>query len=191
MRPLARLIRDATPNPAHPALAELERRGILKASSPRTSTACTRRPGLRTVLELHGSHREATCLRCLRIVPSRDYMDRVIETGEVPLCECGGVLKPNTVLFGEMLPVQTWHQAETEARTCDVMLVAGTSLEVVPASELPALAARHGARVIIVNRSRTPLDGAAHLVIRDDVAAVLPAIVAALPAVPPSVTEAL
>ena len=190
VRPLARLIRDAVPNPAHTALAEMERRGILKAILTQNIDGLHQAAGSRVVLELHGSHREATCLRCLRIIPSRDYMDRVIETGEVPHCDCGGVLKPNTVLFGEMLPVQTWHRAEAEARSCDVMLIAGTSLEVVPASNLPGLAARNGARLIIVNRSRTPLDGAARLVIREDVAAVLPAIVAALPAAAPSSREA-
>lgn len=184
VRPLARLIRDAGPNPAHLALAELEARGILKAILTQNIDGLHQAAGSRLVMELHGSHREATCLRCLRIVPSREFMELVIETGQVPLCECGGVLKPNTVLFGEMLPVQTWHRAETEARTCDIMLVAGTSLEVVPASTLPAVALQSGARLIIVNRSRTPMDSAATVVIHDNVAQALPAMVAALPARP-------
>jgi len=182
VRPLARLIRDARPNPAHIALAELERRGLLKAVLTQNIDGLHQAAGSREVLELHGSHSAATCLRCLKIVPSHAYMDSVIDTGEVPHCQCGGVLKPNTVLFGEMLPVQTWHRAEAEARSCDVMLIAGTSLEVAPAGRLPEFAADGGAQLIIVNRSRTPMDGRARVVIHEDVAEALPAIVVALPA---------
>ncbi|MDO9066229.1 MAG: Sir2 family NAD-dependent protein deacetylase, partial [Chloroflexota bacterium] len=113
-------------------------------------------------------------------VPASWYMDQVIETGDVPLCECGGVLKPNTVLFGEMLPVETFYRAEQAARQCDLMLVAGTSLEVAPASNLPALALSHGAGLILVNRQRTALDDRATVVIHDDVTRILPAVVQAL-----------
>lgn len=181
VRPLARLLRVARPNAAHLALAELEHRGLLKVIITQNIDGLHQAAGSQRVLELHGSHREATCLRCLKIVPSAAFMDMVIESGQVPHCDCGGVLKPNTVLFGEMLPVQTFDRAEQAARACDVMLIVGTSLEVAPASDLPMIAARGGARLIIVNRDRTALDGRASVVIHDDVAAVLPAIVRALP----------
>ena len=180
VRPLAQLIKAAKPNPAHLALAELERKGILKAIITQNIDGLHQAAGSQAVLELHGSHREATCMKCLKIVPASAYMDQVIETGEVPHCECGGVLKPNTVLFGEMLPVGTFYRAEQAARQCDLMLVAGTSLEVAPASSLPALALNHGAELILVNRQRTALDDRATVVIHDDVTRVLPAVVQAL-----------
>jgi NAD-dependent deacetylase len=179
VRPLTRLVRAAQPNPAHLALAELERRGLLKATITQNIDGLHQAAGSRVVLELHGSHREATCMKCLKIVPASEYIDQVIETGDVPLCECGGVLKPNTVLFGEMLPVGTFHRAEEAARQCDLMLVAGTSLEVAPASNLPELALQHGAGLIIVNRQRTALDDRATVVIHDDVTRILPALLQA------------
>jgi NAD-dependent deacetylase len=180
VRPMARLIRDAQPNPAHLALAELERRSLLKAIITQNIDGLHQTAGSQVVLELHGSHREATCLKCLQILPASRYMQQVIETGEVPHCECGGVLKPNTVLFGEMLPVGTFHRAEQAVGRCDLMLVAGTSLEVAPASNLPELALRHGAGLVIVNRQRTALDSRAAVVIHDDVTRVLPAVAQAL-----------
>jgi NAD-dependent deacetylase len=180
VRPLARLIRDARPNSAHLALAEMERSGLLKAIITQNIDGLHQAAGSKVVLELHGSHREATCLKCLKIVPASRYMDQVIETGEVPLCECGGVLKPNTVLFGEMLPVDTFARAEQAAQQCDLMLVAGTSLEVAPAANLPELAWQHGAGLIVVNRQRTWLDGRSTVVFHDDVTRILPALVQAL-----------
>jgi NAD-dependent deacetylase len=180
VRPLARLIKAAKPNPAHVALAEMERRGFLKAIITQNIDGLHQAAGSRAVMELHGSHREATCLKCLKILPASAYMDQVIETGETPHCECGGVLKPNTVLFGEMLPVGTFYRAEQTTKQCDLMLVAGTSLEVAPASNLPALALSHGAGLIIVNRQRTDQDNGATVVIHDDVTRVLPAMVRAL-----------
>jgi NAD-dependent deacetylase len=180
VRPLARLIKAAKPNPAHLALAELERRGLLRAIITQNIDGLHQAAGAQVVLELHGSHREATCLKCLSITPAAAYMDQVIETGDVPHCECGGVLKPNTVLFGEMLPVGTFHRAEQAAKQCDLMLVAGTSLEVAPASNLPVLALSHGARLIIVNRQRTDQDARATVVIHDDLTRILPDLVEAL-----------
>jgi len=180
VRPLAAILKKAQPNPAHYALAELERRGILKVLITQNIDGLHQAAGSQKVLEVHGNHREATCLKCYKVVPAAELMDRVIETGEVPYCSCGGVFKPNVVLFGEMLPVQTLYQAEQAARECDVMLVAGSSLEVVPAANLPLVAVKHGARLIIVNKGPTSLDHQATVLIRDDVAVALPAIVTAL-----------
>ncbi len=83
-------------------------------------------------------------------------------------------MKPNVVLFGEMLPVGVMYEAEGESKSCDVMLVAGSSLEVAPAADLPLLATQHGARLIIVNKSPTPLDRQASIVLREDVSIALP-----------------
>ena len=180
LQPLVALMRAAKPNPAHLALAELERRGILKVLITQNVDSLHQAAGSQNVIELHGSFRSATCLKCLRIVSTAELMDQVIATGEVPRCSCGGVLKPDVVLMGEMLPPQAFHRAEQAARDCDLLLVAGTSLEIAPANNLPWLALQHGARLVMVNRSPTDLDSRATVLIRDDVATALPAILEAV-----------
>jgi NAD-dependent deacetylase len=129
------------------------------------------------VYELHGHLREAICMRCHKIVPARSLIEKFIADAQVPRCECGGVMKPNVVLFGEQLPVDVLMAAQREAEACDLMLVAGSYLEVAPASGIPLLAKRRGARIIIVNYQPTFLDPSADVVIHEDVAIVLPKIV--------------
>jgi NAD-dependent deacetylase len=118
--------------------------------------------------------REMTCLRCFGIVPSADILPNFVKTGAVPHCSCGGVLKPNVILFGEQLPVRAVGQSKKHARECDVMLVAGSSLSVAPAGDLPDLAREHGAKLIIVNFEPTYADSIADVVIHADVVDVLP-----------------
>lgn len=178
VRPLTHTILKAAPNSAHQALATAERLGMLKAVLTQNIDDLHRRAGSLRVLELHGHLREATCLKCYRVVPAGALLDQFVREGEMPRCACGGVLKPNVVLFGEMLPQDVWYEAEAEAQRCDVMLVAGSSLEVAPVSDLPALATRTGARLIIVNYDHTEMDAQADVVIHADVAKVLPAILA-------------
>jgi len=97
----------------------------------------------------------------------------------LPLCPaCDGVLKPDVVLFGELLSVATLLSAQEEAERCDVLLVAGSSLEVYPAAELPMRATRHGAELILVNYESTEMDARAAVVIHEDVAVVLPKVAA-------------
>ena len=97
--------------------------------------------------------------------------------GGVPHCPaCGNVLKPNVILYGEQLPAAVMREAQRHTRQCDVMLVAGSSLEVVPASDLPRLARQHGARLILVNLQPTYMDDQAEVVLHADVAEVLPQI---------------
>jgi NAD-dependent deacetylase len=102
-----------------------------------------------------------------------DFVNR----GKVPTCACGGVLKPNVILFGEQLPLQVLTAARQDVLACDLMLVAGSSLEVEPAADLPLTALGRGARLIIVNYQPTYLDEKADVVIHADVAEVLPRIV--------------
>ncbi len=180
LRPLARLIREARPNPAHFALANMENRGRLRAVITQNIDGLHQAAGSRDVLELHGSHRELVCMDCGHVALSAGYLDRFLETGEVPRCDCGGVLKTGTVLFGESLPAEAMRRANEEARHCEAMIVAGTSLEVAPACDLPAVAAAHDAALIIVNRQPTDMDHRASAVFHDDVAAILPALAAAL-----------
>lgn len=181
MKPLAKKIVDAKPNPAHTALAELEAIGKLHAIITQNIDNLHQRAGSKRVLEVHGHMRQSTCIRCFHMTDSAPLLEKFLTHGEFPTCEvCGGVMKPNVVLFGEMMPVSVMYEADKESKTCDVMLVAGSSLEVVPAADLPLVAKKNGAKIIIVNDSSTPVDAHAALVVRDDVVTALPKIVQAM-----------
>jgi NAD-dependent deacetylase len=176
-RPLARKLLEAEPNPAHRALAELEGMGLLKAVITQNIDNLHQRAGSKRVLELHGNMRQATCLKCRKVVSTQGMIERFLEEGEVPNCQCGGLLKPNVVLIGEPLPKWVLLEAWGEAERCDLMLVVGSSLEITPASEIPFVALRCGAKSIVVNYQSTPLDSQADVVIHEDVAEVLPQII--------------
>lgn len=181
IRPLAKTMRDAVPNPAHVALAQLEAAGYLSAVITQNIDMLHSRAGSHEVYELHGNMSHATCIQCYEVYEARPYIDEVIEHGGVPRCPaCGGVLKPNVILFGEQLPAHALLAAERAARAADVMLVAGSSLVVTPAADLPQLALTNGARLIVVNYEPTYVDRRADVVIHDDVAEILPRIVAEL-----------
>lgn len=178
IRPLARRTSEARPNPAHVALAELERRGKLETVITQNIDGLHQEAGSQYVLELHGSLRTARCVRCGTHEDGMSVL--TAEEPSVPVCFCGSVLKPDIVFFEEMLPPGVLAQAQHEASSCDLMIVAGSSLEVTPANQLPLIATYANARLIIVNRERTPLDHEADLVISGDVAEVLPELVAGL-----------
>jgi len=181
VKPLARKILDAQPNPAHQALAQLEARGKLNAVITQNIDNLHQRAGSKRVLEVHGHLREATCIRCYHLMRAEPLIEKLLKDGQVPRCpECGSVMKPNVVLFGEMLPVGVMNDAEEESRTCDVMLIAGSSLEVAPAADLPLIAKKNGAQLIVVNRTPTPADHHAAVVLREDVASALPRIAQAI-----------
>ena len=180
LRPLARQILLAQPNPAHRALAALERVGRLRTVITQNIDGLHQKAGSRRVLELHGHLRQATCLRCHQSTPTAAFMDAYVTAGRVPAClQCGGVLKPDVILFGELLPVAVLTEAEREAESCDLMWVVGSSLTVAPASLLPMEAVKNGAPLVIVNRTPTDLDRRATVVLRGDAAEVLPAVVEA------------
>jgi NAD-dependent deacetylase len=181
IRPLCRTILEAQPNAAHIALAHMEALGKLRAVITQNIDMLHTRAGSHVVYELHGHLREVTCIHCFAVYPVEPVISKFIESDEIPICPaCGNVLKPNVILFGEQLPAQALIGAQRAARQCDVMLVAGSSLEVYPAAELPVIARQNGASLIFVNLSDTPLDSLADVVIHDDVADVLPQIVSAL-----------
>lgn len=175
IRPLVATMRRAQPNAAHQALARMEDLGVIKTLITQNIDILHTRAGSHHVLELHGQMRESTCVACFRIWPSELFLEAFVETGEIPHCpDCGGILKPNVILFGEQLPMKILREAEQAARDCDVMLVVGSSLEVSPAADLPRAALDHGAQLILVNYEPTYVDGSASVVIHDDVAVVLP-----------------
>ncbi len=180
IRPMADTLLKAVPNPGHIALADLEEMGYLKAVITQNIDNLHQKAGSRRVLELHGHLRKATCIRCYKEVPVDASIEQSIRDGRVPGCECGGVLKPNVILFGEQLPIRVLNQAMQEARQCDLILVAGSSLRVTPAADIPFLAVDSGARAIIVNLQPTAFDPHADVVIHGDVAEVLPRIVQAV-----------
>jgi NAD-dependent deacetylase len=178
---LAQITCDALPNQAHYALAQLESQAHLHAVITQNIDMLHTRAGSTRVYELHGHLREATCTHCFTVYPGEPILRQFLSDRQVPRCpRCGGVIKPNVILFGEQLPHQEFQAAQTAARNCDLMLVVGTSLEVAPASDLPRLALRHGARLVIINREPTPFDPSACSVIHGDAAEVLPEIVRCL-----------
>lgn len=179
LRPLAQTILDAQPNLAHLALAQMEQSGRLGAIITQNIDLLHHKAGSKTVHEVHGHMREATCMGCRQVVSSDAIMPRFLQTGEVPLCPgCGDTLKPNVILFGELLPLDVLRQAQMAAEMCDLMIVAGSSLEVSPVNELPWQAKRQGARLIIVNLTETHLDALADVVIHADVVDILPQLAA-------------
>jgi NAD-dependent deacetylase len=175
VQPLIDTIEVASPNRAHLALAQLEREGRLAALITQNIDGLHQRAGSREVYELHGHIRSATCLECDHQAPARPLIAQ-LRRGIIPRCACGGLFKPDVVLFDELLPRGLFWLAQRAIEQCDVVLVAGTALEVAPVCELPLAALRRGARLIIVNQSETYLDARADVVLREDVAEALPAI---------------
>ena len=137
------------PNSGHRALAELESMGLLRHVITQNIDGLHHKAGSQNVTEIHGSLRDILCVSC-----GRDYRAPHIPEGTPPRCECGGVLKPNTVLFGESLPAQALETAWREAGGSGVMLVIGTSAVVQPAASLPFIAKEHGAALVEVNIER-------------------------------------
>lgn len=181
IRPLAHQMIEAQPNAAHRALADLEKAGRLATVITQNIDGLHQRAGTTDVVELHGNIYTATCVRCYRTFASDAFLHALIDEGHIPVCPiCGNVLKPNVILFGEALPVQALMAAKHAINLCDLLIVAGSSLEVAPASDLPATALARHAALIIINRDRTYMDEQADLVIADDLAEVLPAIAAGL-----------
>jgi len=176
IRPLAQLIVEAQPNPAHEALARLETAGRLESVITQNVDGLHQRAGAQRVHEVHGHIRQATCVRCYRVVEADSLIEEFLKREEVPRCSCGGVMKPNVILYGEQLPLEVLTAARQDTKACDLMLVAGSSLEVEPAADLPLMALGHGAKLIIVDYLPTYLDERADVVIHADVEDVLPRI---------------
>lgn len=177
-RPLARQIFNAQPNPAHAALAELEKAGRLQMIATQNIDVLHQKAGSRRVAELHGTLATLSCAQCYRQESSEKYLEAFIETGNLPRCtRCGGLMKPDVILFGEQLPQKAWQEAQREARQCDLMLVVGSSLEVLPVAGLPMQALDRGAHLVIVNNTPTYLNVRADVVFLDDAARILPILV--------------
>lgn len=180
-RPLMQRAMRAKPNAAHRALARMEAAGRLTAVVTQNIDSLHQAAGSRCVFELHGHTRTATCLSCGERAPAGPLLGAVLNGLPAPECAgCGGLMKPDVILFGEPLPYETVARSQAEALQCDAILVVGTSLEVMPAADLPLLAKRRGAKLILVNRSSTPLDAAMDVIVREDVVVALERIAAGL-----------
>ena len=134
------------PNNGHLALAELEQRGIVRCVITQNIDGLHKKAGSKNVIEIHGNLMEIICLTC-----GKGYKAPNVPDGMPPHCSCGGILKPNTVLFGEELPMDVFMKAKEESASCKIMLLVGTSSIVQPAASLPYLAKQNGAKIIEIN----------------------------------------
>ncbi len=160
----------ARPNPAHLLLAALEREGQLRGIITQNVDGLHQDAGSGTVHELHGSLRQVVCLECSSLHSMDEAMERVISGENPPLCAgCGGILKPNAVFFGEMLPTAPWQRSLELARKADLFIAIGSSLQVSPANTLPDIALQAGARLVVLNIMPTFFDTDAVLVVREKI----------------------
>lgn len=164
-RPRIDLLAGVDPNPAHHALAELERRGIVRALITQNIDRLHARAGSGELIEVHGALDRGVCLRCERRVEIDELVVLADAAGDgVPRCEaCGFQMKSGVVMFGEGLPAEAIEAAYAQAERADVMLVIGSSLSVSPVSELPGVVLAGGGRLAILNAAETPYDDRAHL----------------------------
>ena len=162
---------DAKPNAAHRALAALERQGKLKAVITQNIDGLHQMAGSTQVLELHGSVHRNRCLRCHHFLDLAGMQANRDAQG-IPRCPvCGGLMKPEVVLYGEGLDMQVLHAAVTAIRACDTLIVGGTSLVVYPAAGL--LHDFAGENLVLINKDRTDMDARATLVLHEPIAQVL------------------
>ena len=154
---------EAQPNAAHKKLAELEQAGKLRAVITQNIDGLHQKAGSRNVLELHGSIWRNYCTRCGKFYPPEFIRD----CAGVPKCDCGGVVKPDVVLYEEGLSEDVLHRAVHAISEADVLIVGGTSLTVYPAAGL--IRYYRGSKLVLINRDETPYDTAADLVLRDPI----------------------
>lgn len=154
-------VKEYSPHRGHQILAEWESQGRIQSIITQNVDGFHQRAGSQKVAELHGTLQKVHCQSCGISLSSEKFLDGSHH------CECGGVLRPSVVLFGEMLPEQPFEMAFTEASRADLFIVLGSSLSVTPANQFPLIAKEHGAKLVIVNQEATPLDGYADLVIHN------------------------
>jgi NAD-dependent deacetylase len=162
---------DVKPNKAHYALAELEKQGKLRAVVTQNVDGLHQLAGSKNVLELHGSAQRNYCVICNEVFP----IDVIIAAEDIPKCSCGGTIRPDVVLFEEGLNQNTILRAVRAIERADVLIVGGTSLNVYPAAGL--IEYYQGNMLILINKSATPYDRYANLVINDSIGKTLDVVV--------------
>ena len=154
---------DAKPNKAHIALAELEKRGKLKAVITQNIDGLHSAAGSVNVLELHGSVYRNYCMECKKPYP----LEAVVQAEDIPRCLCGGIIKPDVVMYEESLDRSVLDAAVRAVKKAEVLIVGGTSLNVYPAAGL--LHYYTGGNLILINKSETPYDSRANMIIRESI----------------------
>ena len=158
---MMRMIDLVQPDPAHYAIAELEKLGKLDCVITQNVDGLHQKAGVseEKVIELHGSLKWMKCLGCGKRYPTEEVANRIEQGVKEPVCDdCGGTLKSSTISFGEPMPVNEIKEAERHSRSCDLMIVVGSSLAVFPAAWMPVYAKEAGAKLVIINISDTPID---------------------------------
>jgi len=178
-RPRFQSLGDKEPNLAHQALAELERRGLIEGVITQNIDRLHRAAGSQEVVEVHGSIETSSCLACGASFGLERVEDLFDERGVAVCAECGGAVKPDVVLFGELLPEAALERATELAEGADLMLCVGSSLAVHPVAGLPQLTLANGGRLAIVTKGETPYDRDAELKLEGEVDEELAALVAA------------
>jgi NAD-dependent deacetylase len=174
------MLADASPNPGHVALAELERIGHVTAVVTQNIDLLHERAGSRDVVEVHGSIRTASCPGCGRSYPLAEVL-ALLDGAGAPACDdCASILKPDVVFFGELLPEAAMERAYELAASASLMLVVGSALEVYPVAGLPLDTLRAGGVLAIVNRGPTAMDAKATLKLDGSAGELLPPLAAAL-----------
>ncbi len=174
-------LEDKRPNRAHEVLAELEAAGMLEAVITQNIDQLHHRAGSRQLIEVHGTIAHSSCLHCRSEYALAEVRARqAADDHRVPRCECGQPLKPDVVLFGEFLPETALARAEELARGADLMLCVGSSLEVYPVAQLPAMTLAAGGQIAVLTQGPTPYDSRAAVRMRGDVVNELEAVLAAL-----------
>ncbi len=174
--------RGAEPNAVHEAIVDLEGAGRLELVVTQNVDGLHRAAGTSScrLVEIHGTNRSVVCLRCGSEQPAEPIYDAFAETGTVPMCACGGFLKPATVSFGQSLRVEDLARSFEAAARCDAVVSLGSTLTVTPAADVPAAAARRGVPYVVVNRGATGHDDLATLRVDGDVSEVFPSAVRSL-----------
>ncbi len=174
-------LQDKVPNGAHAALSELESAGMLRGVITQNVDRLHRRAGSRNVIEVHGSIARSVCMECGGYVALDDVLEQLESGVGTPECRaCVYPLKPDVVLFGEMLPEQAMADAYALAAEADLMVCVGSSLEVFPVASLPEVTLDAGGTLAIVTQGSTPYDDRADVKLEGDVVAELQSVVAAL-----------
>jgi NAD-dependent deacetylase len=172
-------IQQARPNAGHTAIARLYQMGLLEALITQNVDGLHQEAGLadEKIIELHGNTRRIRCMRCRNITATEEIKARLNSGDAAPECECGGYLKPDTISFGQAMPLDAVEKAAVLSQTCDFFLVVGSTLLVQPAAQMPVYATQNNAFLAIVNLSETPCDNMCDVRIRDKAGKVLQRIV--------------
>lgn len=180
-RPRFQALGDKEPNRAHEALAELERRGLIEGVITQNIDRLHRAAGSETVIEVHGSIETSSCRECGAAFGLEEIGDLFDARGVALCADCGGAVKPDVVLFGELLPEEAMARATELAAGAELMLCVGSSLAVHPVAGLPQLTLANGGALAIVTKGETPYDHDAEVRLGGEVDEELTALVAALP----------